>query len=224
MNSNKETGRIVGILLLLTFIMGVSIYQFLRGPIVFAEDYLTITSLNSNQIITSILLGFLSGTISIVIAVILLPVFKAYSDRLAYLYVAFCILNFMALTLENYGALSLMELSNEFVINGAGNNDFFQHMGAVFYENHKWTHYIYLLISCLPVFVLYYTLFYSKLIPRVISIFGLIAVLLMFIEVVISIYGVSTNMNLMIPMGLIQLFLPFWLIIKGLKNNTINHV
>lgn len=47
------------------------------------------------------------------------------------------------------------------------------------YEKHWWTHYFYLLISCFPVFVLYYALYLSKLVPKIISIFGIIAVFIM---------------------------------------------
>ncbi|MFK7908765.1 MAG: DUF4386 domain-containing protein [Chitinophagales bacterium] len=216
MNSNKQTGRIVGVLFLLIFIAGVLIYQFLRGP-VFADDFLVGTSLNANQIILSTLLGLLGGTLSILVAVILLPLFKQYSPKLAYLYLSFCILNFVAIAIENYSALSLLEFSREYVQNGT-DNAFLQSMGTVFKKNHRWAHYTYLLTSCLPVFVLFYTLFYSKLIPRAISIFGLFAVVLMSIEVLFSIFGISTHIDLFIPIGLIQIFLPFWLMVKGFRS------
>ena len=47
----------------------------------------------------------------------------------------------------------------------------------MFYKKHWWTHYLSLLISCFPVFILYYTLYVSKLIPIGISIGGIIAVI-----------------------------------------------
>jgi hypothetical protein len=222
MNSNKQAGRVAGILLLLVFIAGILIYQFLRGPIVFADNYLENTALQSNKIIASVLLAFLSGTISIIISVILLPVFKQYSERLAYLYVAFCIVNLVAIAFENYGALALMEVSNEFITNGLDNKDFLQSMGTVFYRNHRWAHFMYLLISCLPVFILYYTLFYCKLIPRAISIFGIIATLLMFVQIICSIFEINTTIDLLIPIGLVQFFLPIWLITKGIKDREVN--
>lgn len=79
---------------------------------------------------------------------------------------------------------------------------------------------MYLLISCFPVFVLYYTLFKSKLVPKIISVFGILAVSLMFIEEVFSFFGNSISMNMLLPMALIQLTLPIWLLIKGLNSES----
>ncbi len=215
MNSNQKIARIVGVLLLLVFVIGIYIYQFLRGPIVFSENYLTEIASNSNQIISSIILGFTSGLLSITVALIALPLFKRHSFKLAYGYLVFCIVNFVAISFENFGVVALMELSEIFVKNGAVQDDFFEHTGALLYEIHTWTHYVYLLISCLPVFVFYYILWYSKLIPRVVSGFGVFAVLLMFVEMLCSIYGIRIEIPLMIPLALVQLFLPLWLIFKG---------
>ncbi len=50
---------------------------------------------------------------------------------------------------------------------------------------------------------------------------GVIAVVLMFIEIMFSIFGHSISMNMMLPMGLIQLILPIWLVIKGLNSSAL---
>ena len=113
--------------------------------------------------------------------------------------------------------LSMLELSQEYTKNGTENSDVLNALGNVFYKNHWWTHYFSLLISCFPLFILYYTLHVSKLIPKAISVFGIIAVILMFIEILFSILGNSISMNMLLPIGLIQLILPLWLIFKGLK-------
>lgn len=216
MNSNKKTGRITGALLLFVFISGIIIFQFLQGPVLFSDNYLTLTSERSNQIISSLVLGIFSGIISIVIATILLPIFKKHHIPLAYLYFAFCILNFIAIMVDNASVVSMLELSKEYVKNGSSNS--LNILGNLSYEKHFWTHYFYLLISCFPVFVLYYILYLSKLIPRIISVFGIIAVILMFIEEISSIFGHSISMNMLLPIGLIQLVLPLWLIFNGLNS------
>ncbi|PTM11339.1 MAG: DUF4386 domain-containing protein [Bacteroidetes bacterium] len=213
MYSNQKAGRISGVLFLFVFISGVVIFQVLQGPVLFSDDFLTTTSEHSIQIISSALLGVLSGLASIVIASLLLPIFKKHSYYVAFLYLAFSILNFIALMLDNVSVVSMLELSNNYVANGDSNA--LQAMSNLVYERHYWTHYMYLLISCFPVFVLYYGFYMSRIVPRVISIFGMFAVLLMLVQVLFSIFGQSISMNMMLPMGLIQLALPLWLIIKG---------
>ena len=218
MKSNKKTGRLVGLLFLLIFATGITVYQFLQGPVLFSDDFLTITSANSNKIIISTLLLFLSGITSVFIATILLPIFKEYSITLAFLYLAFSILGFIAISIDNISVLSMLELSLEYTKNGTDNTGVLNTLGTVFYKKHWWTHYLSLLISCFPVFILYYSLFVSKLIPKIISIVGVLAVILMFIEILFSILGNSISMNMLIPIGLIQLFLPLWLIFKGFNS------
>jgi len=48
----------------------------------------------------------------------------------------------------------------------------------------------------------------------------MIAVLLMFIEMLFSLYDLSIGMYMIMPIALVQLVLPFWLIIKGLNSGT----
>jgi hypothetical protein len=219
MDSNQKTGRITGVLLLFIFITGIFIFQFLQGPVLFSDNFLSATSENANQIIGSVVLGIFSGIASIVIATILLPIFKTYSMRLAYLYFAFCILNFITIMIDNVSVIAMLELSKEYVANGS--NSSLTTLETLVYKKHFWTHYFYLIISCFPVFVLYYTLYVSKLIPRILSIFGIIAVVLMFIEELLSIFEHSISMNMLLPIGLIQLILPLWLIFKGFNQSVL---
>jgi hypothetical protein len=90
-------------------------------------------------------------------------------------------------------------------------------MGNIYYKKHWWTHYFSLLISSFPVLILFYTFFVTKLIPRVLSGFGMLAATLLFVEVFLSLFGKGFGMNMMMPIGLTQLIVPFWLLFKGLK-------
>lgn len=215
MNSNQNKGRLVGVLLLLVFIFGITIFQFLQGATLFSDDFLTLTAKNSDKIIGSVLLGILSGILSIIISIILLPIFKKYNQNLAYLYVAFCILNFITIMIDNYSVVSMLELSKAYTEN---ENNVLQSISTIYSEKHWWTHYLYLLISCFPVFVLYYTLYATKLVPKIFPIIGLIAVVLMFVEELFSIFGNSISSNMLLPIGLIQLLFPLYLIFKGFNS------
>jgi len=216
MNSNQKMARIVGILFLLIFAFGVSMYQFLQSPL-FADDFLRATAINETNIIISTMLGIVSGLISITIAVLLWSIFKQYSHNLAFVYLTFCIVSCVMLLIDNISVLSLLDVSKVYVKNGNNASSSLELIGTLLYERHAWTHYLSLIVSCFPVFVLYYTLYASKLIPRAISIFGMLAAVLMFIELGGSILGHGISMNLMLPMALVQLIFPIWLLIKGFK-------
>ena len=217
MNSTKKTTRIIGILLLITFISGILVYQVLRGPFLFGEDYLTNAVSNVDKVIYSTLLSFLGGLLTIIISVMMIPIFKKFSVKLAFLYLAFCILNFIAIAIESYSAMSLLDFSIEF--SKAENNTMLESLSGVYYNNHRSAHFMYLLTSCFPVFVLYYSLFVGKLVPKAISIFGIVAIILMFVSVLLSIFNISGGSDLMLPLAIIQLFFPFWMIFKGFKTS-----
>lgn len=212
MNSNLKTARIVGVLFLLIFVSGVTVYQILQAPLL-SEDFLKETVTHRNQLIGSTLLNMFSGIVSISIAVLLFPVFSKYNTNLARLYFAFTLLNFIAIVIDNGSVFSLLEFSK--VSSEIKSVDTLEALQKVFSEKHWWTHYISLLTSCFPVFVLYYTFFVTKLVPKLISIIGIIASVLMFTEMLSSIFSDGISMNLMLPMAFIQLLMPIWLIVKG---------
>jgi len=213
-------GRIVGILLLTSIILGVVIYQILQGPILFADDFLTLTSENKNPIITSTILGLLNGVITIMIAVLMLPVFKQYNFSLSFLYLSFTIVNFVMIAIDNVSVLSILELSISHSKYEEVNGVSFGIIGEVLYQKHWWTHYMSLLSSSFYMFTFYLLFYQSKLIPKILSLGGLIAVSMMFIEILSSIFGQSIGMILMLPLGIVQLTLVIWLLIKGINQQN----
>ncbi|PHS54296.1 MAG: hypothetical protein COB01_01460 [Lutibacter sp.] len=215
-------GKTVGILFLASIILGVVIYQILQGPILFADDFLTATSDNKNHIITSTVLGLLNGLITIVIAVLMLPVFKQYNFSLTFLYLSFTIANFVMIAIDNVSVLSILELSLNHSKYEVDNVGVFGIIGELLYQKHWWTHYMSLLSSSFYMFTFYLLFYQSKLIPKFLSLFGLIAVSMMFIEILSSIFGQSIGIILMLPLGIAQLSLVVWLLIKGInqQNNT----
>lgn len=217
MNSTKKTARIVAVLLLLTILIGIIINQFLQGPIIFSKDFLTKVSANSNQIIFSTLLGVVSGAIGVGLAVILLPIFMQYK-RLSYLYFGFSIIGFAIILIDNVSILSILGLSQEYQNVEASAADHLQTLGTILYQTRWWTHYMTLLISCLPLFMFYYLFFLSKLIPRFISVWGLIGVIMMLAEVLLSFFDQGIGMILFLPLGLVQIVLVIWLLIKGFNS------
>lgn len=224
MYSNKKTGRIAGVLLLFTFIAGIIIFQFLQNSVLSSKDFAIVALESENKLIFSTILGTFSGIASIIVAVLLLPVFKKNHIYLAFLYFAFCIVNFVAIMIDNHNVLEMLEFSRAFAKNTDETYNSINIMKTVIAKKHLWTHYFYLLVSCFSVFALYYTLFVSKLVPRILSSFGLFSVLLMFIQVMAIIFKQSISMDMMIPIALIQLVFPIWLIFKGLYTSKPENV
>ncbi|MFY0605908.1 MAG: DUF4386 domain-containing protein [Cyclobacteriaceae bacterium] len=215
MNSDQSIARIVGVLLLIIFGLGVTVFQVLQGPFLFVDDFLWQTSAHSFEVVLSTIFALLSGTLSLIISILLFPIFKKYSERLGYLYITFCLLYFVSMAIDNISVLSMLEVSKAYANAEATDLDTLEILGGLFYEIHSWTHHLSLFISCFPVFVLFLTLYISKLIPRVLSLFGMFAALMMMTQMLATVFGSSISGNMMLPIALIQLVFPIWLIIKG---------
>lgn len=212
---NNKTARIVGCIFLIQFIIGILVNQFLIGPVVFSQDFLTDAYTNSNKLIIGVLISIISGKISIGAAVLLYPIFKKHSKGIALLFLSFSIVAFIILAIDNVFVLSLLSLSEAYT---SSNSAYLQDLGTVLYKTRWWTHYLEMLVACFPLFVFYFVLFRAKLIPRFISLWGVISVILMCIAVLFAIFNQGTLMVLFIPLALNQLILFPWLIFKGFKD------
>lgn len=71
----------------------------------------------------------------------------------------------------------------------------------------------------------FYILFYrTNVIPRFISVWGMLATIILFIITILRLFGINSTIldALLIPMILNEIFLAFWLIIKGFKLGEID--
>ncbi len=216
MKSATAIGRLAGLLLLLVFALGVFTFQFLQSPVLSGAEHFEGVAAHSSQIVASAIVGILSGSISIVVAVILLPVFRRSSEGLAYAYVAFAIVNFVAIAIDTTSVLSLLEMSRVYASDAGLSERTADGLVPLLYGRHWWTHHLYLLTSCLPVVVLYSSLYVSRGVPRALSLFGVFATVIMAVEVIGRMAGNGVGEMMLVPIALVQLTTPLWLIARGL--------
>ncbi|MDY8135638.1 DUF4386 domain-containing protein [Aquimarina sp. 2201CG5-10] len=216
MNPIKSTGRILGILFLFQFLISILINLFLLGPALFDSDFLANIADSSSKIVTSTLFSFVSSAISIVGALLLLSIVTSFNKNIALAYLAFSIIGFTATLVDNTLILSMLSISKEYSISDAGNIEYFKFLGAILQETRGWTHIMDMLLGCFPLLAFFYLMYTSKYIPKALSIWGILGAILMLINVVLSFYE-KGQMILYSPIGLAQIFLSIWLIIKGFK-------
>ncbi|GAA4270954.1 DUF4386 domain-containing protein [Aquimarina gracilis] len=220
MNLNPKTGRIMGFLFLTQFVLGVLINFFLLGPVIFDENFLTITSFHSTLVITAALLAVLLSCISLWIAIALKPFFNAYNYSLALWYLGFTIIGFVITLVDNTIILSILSVSNDFIKPDVSNTKYLASLGDLLLQMRGWIHMMDMLIGGLSIATLYYGFCQTKLIPSVLSILGCIATLVMLGNVLWSIYDTGL-MVLYLPVGLIQIVISIWLIIRGFNTTKL---
>ncbi|MCC1483534.1 DUF4386 domain-containing protein [Winogradskyella immobilis] len=212
MNSYKTSAIAVGMLFIittLTFMIGDGILQELFSH----SNLLPVISDNSSKVVLAVLLQLICGLGVVGIAVIMYPIFKLYNERIAILYVGNRIMECIIIAISGISLLSLLSLSRDHLVIS-------EDAALPFLREYHATFLMLSLVLGFGAFAFYYLLFKSKLVPRLISVWGIIAVILMVIGLVLDMLGYSPQLLLYIPMGLNELFLGFWLIFKGFNTSA----
>jgi len=155
----------------------------------------------------------------IVLAVLFYIVFNRQYEIMALVALGFFLAEAITLAISKVGGFALIPLSQEFVEAGAPESSYFQTLGDfLYYGVDRQGYQIHNLFFCLGG-ILWYSLFLkSGYIPQALSLWGLVAVSLLLIPVLMQLYARNSTHPVM-AVGI--LYLPFelvlglWLIVKG---------
>jgi Domain of unknown function (DUF4386) len=222
-SSYKKTAGIVGALFLTAMVASL-LGGGLLESILNAPDYLITISANETQVITGVLLELINAIAVVGIAVMMFPIFKEHNEALALGYVGVRIIEAVMQIASDVIPLSLLTLSQKYVTSGALDASSFQASGNLFIAARA-----YLVGTMLGIFfslgalVFYYLLYQSKLVPRFISVWGLIGAVLVLTWNLLETFGISISagMVLALPIILNEIFLGIWLIVKGFNSSAI---
>lgn len=220
MNKNISPGRktsaLIGVLFLVQMIAASVSHSAILVPLLFGDDFLVTISENSNNVIAAMLLDLVCGASVFGIGVLLYPILKKYSEPIALWHLGLRLNEWVMVTISGIFLLTLLSISNHYTTSAGPEHTCLRILGDNILQARGYTKILMLLGFCLSAFMFYYLLFKSKILPRFISVWGLIGVLLLFAEVISNIYGRSVGgITIMLPLGLNELFLGVWLIVKG---------
>jgi len=222
MNSNRKIAIIAGVLIIVGMVVGVlSVVSVIEEP-----DYLIKVSANENQVIIGALFVLIMGLACAGIAIWLYPVLKKHNEALALGSVGFRIIETVLHIVGVIGLLSLVTLSQEYVKAGAPDASYFQSLGTLLLAARDWAGVLGSFAFILGALMYYYIFYQSKLIPRWLSVWGLIGVPLWIAAELLIMFGLiesfSTNAILLdIPIAVNEMVLAVWLIVKGFNSSAI---
>jgi hypothetical protein len=225
MNTNRVTGIAVGALFLTATITGI-LSDSLVGSILSAPDYLTHVYPNRTQVIIGVLIGFVLSLAVIGIAVLLFPILKRHSEPIALGYVGIRVAEFPMLLVWLISPLLLITLSQEYVGAGSPVASSFQALGAVLLALRHWTWRLVYLINGVATLALAFLLYRSILVPRFLSVLGLIGGVVLLAGTALALFGLididqGAGLLAVLPGGLFELILPIWLFVKGFNPSAI---
>ena len=226
MDSNRKTAIIVGVLFLAGYV-GVFVGGAVFGPILNAPDYLSNVYPNKTRVILGMLIEILLNDVPVVgIGVMLFPILKKYSEGIALWYAGMRAIEAVVLIVGTISALSLISLSKEYIAAGASNASYFQASGALALAGRHWAADVMLTVFFIVgALILYSMLYKSKLVPRFISVWGLIAVASLIAANLLGTedptQGFQPSTILLFPIMTSEALLAIWLIVKGFSPSAL---
>jgi hypothetical protein len=221
MNTHRKTAIVVGILFIIAtafLFIGEAFY----GPILDSADYLVEAYPERGTITLGILLEF-SCIIAIpLIAVFMFPVLRKYNEALAIGYVGFRFFEAVLFFGVDLKKLSLIDVSKGYLADGGSGATFFENLGSSIQAENTWAFSIYVLVFAIGALIFYWALYESKLVPRFLSIWGIIAAVMILMGTVMSMVEVGTGISdevfqlvVAAPIAVNEMVLAIWLIAKG---------
>jgi len=200
--SKKEikmnTHRKIGVLVGVFFLAATITYMTGSGLI---RSFFVDENPNKISLVIGVLLEIADGAAVVGIGVLMFPILKMFNKRLALGYVIFRVIECAIIIAAGIYMSSLLKpmWKYEMII------FLFTGLGGLIFSD---------------------LLYQSNLIPRLLSVLGLIGYALLSIGVLLDLLGyfsMNTNAGMLfyIPGGLFELFLPIWLFIKGFNSSAI---
>ncbi len=220
---NRKVAALVGVLYIIGTVSGILGIAFTQD-IFEAQDYLSKVYQNDTPVIIGSFFIFIMGLSLAMIPVMMYPILKKHNERLALGYVVFrsgleaiCHISIVI------SWLFLLPLSKVYMSALAENQSDLNALGSLLVKGEEISS-ILAIVFCFGCFMFYYVLYKSRIVPRWVSGWGLIAVLpylasgiLVMFDVIspLSTLGVVSNL----PLALQEMVLAVWLIAKGFNQN-----
>jgi hypothetical protein len=224
--TNRKTAAVVGVLFIIGTVSGV-LGAVLGEPVLGTPDYLSKLSANEGSMLSYTLLMFIMGVACAGIGLALYPILKKYNEGLAIGAVGFRIIEGMGDIVAAIGVIALLALSQEFLKAGAPDASYFQTAGVVINAGIDWLCHGAMLLCWVIGACIYYSLFYQyRLVPRWLSVWGLVGIALVTIGGVLVMLHVipgfgTVQMVLNLPIFPQEMVLAVWLIVKGVNSSAV---
>ena len=225
MNPYRKTAIIVGVLYIIGTVAGI-LCKVLTGSIQNDLNLLTKVTANENQIIIGALFLLIMGLALAMVPVMMFPILKKHNEALALGYVVYRgALETVTTIAMVISWLFLTILSQEYIA-GAPDASYFQTLGTLLLKGNGSISTISQIIFPLGALIFYCLLYQSKLIPRWISGWGLIAAILWITNAFLGLFGLiiqwsTIQVVLALPIGLQEMVMAVWLIVKGFNQSAI---
>jgi hypothetical protein len=215
--SLKTAGRLIAIIMIAQAPIAPIVNFVLVGPVMKAPGFLLNAVTHTAQMRLAAMLWLLTGALAIGIAAIAVSVLRKFSDPMATWLLSVSVAGFVTTIAEAACFLTMVSVSQQYA-EGGGSLETYQALAKSIGSGRGWIHYTNLLLAAANGLVLNIGLFRFSLVPRALSGCGVLAATLGAIGMIRPMIGYSQILQLLTPLGIAQLSLLLWLLLKGFRD------
>ena len=219
MNTYRTTARVVGVVYLAGFVVGIGGDGLIRS-ILGAPDHLSTVSANSMMLAIGAILWLMAVAGDAAHGVLMFPVLKQHSERIAFGYLASRIVDAVFIAVSVLFILLQIPLGSEYLKAVVPNTFYLQALSTLSIQANLYAYEIGMIALGLAGLMLNYMFYRAKLVPRWIAVWGLVGYAIIFCGMVSEVMGSGLGLVSSLPGGLWEVFIGVWLIAKGFNSSA----
>ena len=155
----------------------------------------------------------------ICLGAVLFVILRKQNETIALIALEFYILEVALGAARLIAAFSLLRVSQEFVT--GGQPAYLLTLGSLAAESMESAYKLLMFPFCLGAILFYYLLYKARTVPRVLSLWGLIAVLPVFLGTLLAIFGYQPSWFLYLPYIPFEFTIGVWILVKGINTSAV---
>jgi hypothetical protein len=223
MSSVNKTSRVLGVAFLLQAVTSLTSGVILRlGLTVPGNISETMAHIANNPWLMRLnILGEVLTALGIIfLGAILFVTLRRQNEDMALVGLGFYILEAVLLAVSRIPAFSLLRISQEYVMAGHPAN--LQMLGNLAFESMNFGYTLLMLPFCLGAIPFYYLLYKSGVVPRALSLWGLITVFPCLAGTLLAIFGYEVPFAVYLPYAPFEFVIAVWISVKGIGDGSEN--
>jgi hypothetical protein len=209
MKTYRTTAKIVGVLYILGFVVGIA------GSVLSEPGQIDAVSARSIIVAIGALLWVLAAVGDAAHGVLMFPILKQYSERIALGYFGARIVEASIIAISALFILLQIPLSDEYLKAGPSNIFYLQSLSALFTQSQQYAYQIGMMALGIAGLILCNGFIHAKLVPRYMVIWGLVGYMSFLGGSMLEVIGFNLKLIHTIPGGLWEISIGVWLFANG---------
>ncbi len=223
MNTINNTSKVLGVAFLLQAVTSLASGLILRLALTVPGNISeTMVKIANNAWLMRLnILGEMLTALGIIfLGAALFVTLREQNEEMALVGLGFYGLEAVMLAVSRIAAFSLLRISQEYVT--AGHTAYLQTLGNLAFESMNFAYGALLMLAfCLGAIPFYYLLYKSSIIPRALSLWGLITVFPCLAGTLLTLFGYEVPFAVFLPYAPFEFVVGVWILVKGFNPSAI---